>query len=167
MSMGRKIQQSRRSAVEDGVEGLAVQRCYLLPFCMASVSQLCTSCFRTLKAGPAAGSTPMPPEPSISASASQRSMEATARLYSRSCTQTHLCAPDAVICMQGPSCSAQGACLLISHVSTAFLPWWSSVNAKKQLKDTAAAATLNRALLKRRMQDTCYHMSRLVSPLSS
>ena len=57
---------------------------HLLPFCTASVSQLCTSCFSTLKAGPAAGSTPIDPAPSISASASHLSMAATAKLYSRS-----------------------------------------------------------------------------------
>ena len=72
---------------------------HLLPFCTASVSQLRTSCFSTLKAGPAAGSTPIDPAPSISASASHLSMAATAKLYSRSCTQTHLCAPELVICM--------------------------------------------------------------------
>ena len=72
---------------------------HLLPVCMVSASQLCTSCLRTLKAGAAPDTGPTLAAPSSSASASHFSTAATARWYSFSCTHTHRCAPDATTCI--------------------------------------------------------------------
>lgn len=97
-------------------------RARLLPVCMVSSSQLCTSCLSTLKAGPAPGAGPTLAAPSSSARASHFSTAATARWYSFSCTHTHRCAPAFTTCT-GPRQVSR-------HVSDGFTRPWATEGAR-------------------------------------